>query len=226
MSVSISKIITALLLIPALVCTGQEKTVAEKKDTVISFRPTGIRLGADMVGVIKTGITPGFSNQEIFADIDFHRYYLVAEAGRSSHELTISNGTYTNKGTYLRLGADVNFLVKDPDKNMFFLGFRYGRAIYDEQVTYLTESEFGDREKIAANSGVSSGWLELTTGLRIKVWKAFWMGYTGRIKFSPSTPEESPVAPYDIPGYGLTFKQPWWGFSYYLMFRIPLKKNS
>ena len=70
MSVSISKIITALLLISALICTGQEKTVAEKKDTVISFRPTGIRLGADLIGVIKTGITPGFSNQEIFADIE------------------------------------------------------------------------------------------------------------------------------------------------------------
>lgn len=201
---------------------GQDKKEL-KKDTIVSYRPTGIRFGTDVVGIVKTGITPGFSNQEFIADIDFYRYYLVAEAGRYSRDLTISNGDYSTKGSYLRIGADVNFLVKDPDRNMFFLGFRYGRATYDERVSYLTETEYGEQLKQSKNSGVSSGWAELTTGLRIKVWKALWMGYTGRLKFAPSTSDSSPVAPYDIPGYGLTFKKPWWGFSYYVMMRIPFQ---
>lgn len=204
--------------------SAQEKPKA-KRDSLVSFRPTGIRVGADLIGAIKTGITPGFSNQELFADIGFNRYYLVTEAGRYSRDLEIDKGNYSNNGVYLRIGADVNFLVKDPDKNLFFLGFRYGRARYDERVEYLTATEYGEQLKIAENNNVSSGWLELTTGLRVKIWKLLWAGYTGRIKFAASTPSNSPIAPYEIPGYGLTFKKPWWGFSYYLMIRIPLGKE-
>lgn len=222
MSVSTFKLTGLLLFISASLVLGQNKKEV-KQDSLISFRPTGIRLGTDLVGLIKTGVTPGFSNQEFIADIDFNRYYVVAEAGRSSRDLSISNGEYSNSGSYLRVGVDVNFLVKDPDKNMFFLGFRYGRARYDERVRYLTETEYGDQLKLSENSGVSSGWAELTTGLRIKVWRVLWMGYTGRLKFAPSTPGSSPIAPYDIPGYGLTFKKPWWGFSYYVMMRIPFQ---
>ena len=224
MSVSISKIFGVMLMLVAFTGSGQNKTIS-KRDSLISWRPTGIRVGADLVSAIKTGVKPGFSNQELFADIGFHRYYLVAEAGRYARDLAISNGSYSNNGAYLRIGADVNFLVKDPDKNLFFLGFRYGRARFDERVQYLSETEYGEQNKVAENINVSSGWVELTTGLRIKVWKLLWMGYTGRIKFSPSTPESSPVAPYDIPGYGLTFKKPWWGFSYYVMVRIPFGKD-
>lgn len=224
MSVSIFKATGIFLLLIAFSAAGQTKSVS-KKDTLVNWRPTGIRIGTDLAAAIKTGVSSGFSNQELFADIGFHRYYLVTEMGRYSRELEIDKGNYSNNGGYLRIGADVNFLVKDPDKNLFFLGFRYGRARYDERVQYLTATDYGEQLKIAENNNVSSGWLELTTGLRVKVWKLLWVGYTGRIKFAPSTPSNSPIAPYDIPGYGLTFKKPWWGFSYYVMFKIPFGKN-
>lgn len=216
-----------ILLLSCFSTFGQQQEKQRvKKDSTTSFLPTGVRIGTDMVGIIKTGVQEGFSNQEIFADVDFYRYYVVTELGRYSRNLEISNGQYQNNGTYLRIGADVNFLKKDPERNMFFLGFRYGRTNYNEAVTYLSKTEYGEQLKVAENTGVNSGWLELTTGLRVRIWKFIWMGYTGRLKFSPSTPKDSPIAPYDIPGYGLTFKKPWWGFSYYVMMRIPFQKDS
>lgn len=224
MSVSIFKILTLVFVLSSGIVSGQERSES-RTDSIARFKPTGIRIGADLAGIIKSNVTDGFSQKELIADVDFNRYFLVAEAGQYSKDLIISNGRYSNNGNYLRLGVDVNFLVKDPDRNMFFLGFRYGCARYDEQVVYLTKTDFGDQTKTSTNSGISAGWLELTTGLRVKIWKAMWMGYTGRLKFAASTPDDSPIAPYDIPGYGLTFKKPWWGFSYYVMIRIPFTKK-
>ena len=33
------------------------------------------------------------------------------------------------------------------------------------------------------DGGVNAHWIELTGGLRVKIWKAMWMGYTARFKF-------------------------------------------
>lgn len=199
---------------------------ASSQDSLRSFRPTGIRVGVETIGLIKSLAGSNSGGKELFADMDLGRYFLAVEAGESFRNLTIKDGTYSNEGRYLRLGADVNFLKKDPDRNMFFLGFRYGRAVYREQLDYVYNSGFGTVNMDVDQQQVKSGWLELTTGLRVRVVKFFWMGYTARLKFGSSVPDGSPIAPYEIPGYGLTFKKPWWGFSYYMMFRIPFRKDQ
>ena len=62
---------------------------------------------------------------------------------------------------------------------MFFFGIRYGHSNYDEQLRYtLATKEFGTIEKFVQNNNVNSGWLELVTGMRVKIKGAFWMGYT------------------------------------------------
>ncbi|MFM7329926.1 MAG: DUF6048 family protein [Bacteroidota bacterium] len=202
------------------------QSVKEAPDTIRTPKFTGIRFGMETIGFIKSRTGGSFSGNEFMVDTDIGKYYLVTEFGNWSRNLSITDGSYTNDGRYVRVGVDVNFLKKDPDRNMFFLGARYGRAFYDERVTYLNKSEFGDQEKTAVNAGIRSGWVELTTGIRVKVWKIIWVGYTARMKFAPGVPSASPLAPYDIPGYGLTFKKPWWGFSYYLMVRVPFKKDK
>ena len=202
--------------------TGQEKAIPEKAavDTTRKL-PTGIRFAYDALGPLNAALGADTRAHEFAVDTDFGKYFLTAEFGTSKRSTTIPDGAYTNSGTYFRIGADVNFLRKDPDRNMFFLGARYGRAVYNETLSYLADTEFGPQTLSAENSRLQSGWLELTTGLKVRVFRIFWMGYTARMKFAPSTPDNSRLVPYDIPGYGLTFKKPWWGFSYYVMMRIP-----
>lgn len=212
-------LLNCVVMLMAVECLAQEKPAADS----IRKWPTGIRFGMDALGPLNKTLGSDISAKEFTVDTDFGRYYLTAEFGGSDRTTIIPGGSYSNSGSYLRIGADVNFLKKDPDRNMFFLGVRYGRAVYSETLTYLSESDYGAQILRAENSNLKSGWLELTTGLKVRVFRVFWMGYTARMKFAPSTPEESALAPYDIPGYGLTFKKPWWGFSYYLMMRIPFK---
>lgn len=226
MSRYISDGLIILLLGTVLPLMGQGKVLDTARVDTVRKLPTGIRFAYEAIGPGKTLAGSDIRATEFAFDTDFGKYYLTAEVGTSQRTMALSGGSYSNNGTYLRIGADVNFLRKDPDRNMFFLGARYARATYDEQVSYLSTTEFGEQLRNVSNKNVSAGWLELTAGLKVRVWKIFWMGYTARMKFAPSTPSDSPIIPYEIPGYGLTFKKPWWGFSYYLMVRIPFKKAT
>jgi hypothetical protein len=75
------------------------------------------------------------------------------------------------------------------------------------------------------NPDVNAHWYELTAGIRVKMWKFFWMGYTGRFKFGLSTNATGNMIPSDVPGYGRTDREQTWGFNYQLIFRIPIRKS-
>lgn len=198
----------------------------EKMDTTRgSFKPTGIRIGGDVVGLIKGIVVNDFKGWEVNADVDFRNYYLTVEKGYWQREVILKNGVYTNDGNYWRFGTDINMLKKDPVKNMYFFGFRIGHSNYNEQLTYIvTAKQFGTETITIENKHLTSNWFELTTGMKVKIYKGLWLGYTARLKLFPGLDKSPQLQSYDIPGYGLTFKKPWWGINYYVMFRIPLRK--
>ena len=139
---------------------------------------------------------------------------------------SVIRGNYSNDGTYWRVGVDVNLLVKDPDRNMLFFGARYGKANFSQDLTVLAWNEFTNSlENLEYHNGsVNAHWIELTGGLRVKIWKAIWMGYTARFKFGLSTDDTENIIPSDVPGYGRTNKDSYWGFNYQIFVRIPVRK--
>lgn len=197
-----------------------------KIDTIRNkFFPTGIRFGTDMIHLVKTQTQNNFHGWEIEADIDFNRYYIALEYGRLGRNLNSDSAAYANQGTFWRAGIDVNFLTNDPDRNMFFLGARYGRSMFSESMTMQAyDPIWGSQTGSFYHSSVNAWWLELTTGLRVKLWKIFWLGYTGRLKFALSADGTEEMLPHDVPGFGRTDKETTWGFNYYLMIRIPIRK--
>src|SRR5688572_24458247 len=96
------------------------------------YLPTGIRAGFDLLAYGKTQFQDDFNGWEVEGDIDFDRYYLVMEYGSWGRTLNADSTRYQNDGTYWRVGVDVNFLTKDPDRNNFFLGARIGRSVFTE----------------------------------------------------------------------------------------------
>lgn len=212
---------------------GQKKT--DPADTLLyKYLPTGLRIGTDVLSIAKSNLDPTVKLWEVNADLDFNRYYLAVDYGSWAKQLTIdnattkNNGNYNNNGTYFRVGADINFLLKDPDHNMFFLGFRLGQATFDHTLKYSLDYTgpytIGSIAKTVSALGVAAGWTEITTGLRVKIWSGFWMGCTARLKFSPSYKGSPNLVPYDIPGYGLYEQSTYWGFNYQLFWRFPVRK--
>ena len=194
------------------------------------FIPTGVRVGIDAIAAVKSRVTTNWTGWEVNADIDFWRYFLAVEVGNWSRNEMLTNGRYTNTGTYYRVGADVNFMMKERQKNMFFLGFRYGVSNFDETVAFNYQDPTnvigyrGTYQITTGHTGLSAHWFELTTGLRARIWGPFWTGYTARLKFAPSYSTGSNFHAFDIPGYGIAEKATTWGINYQLMFRIPLPK--
>jgi hypothetical protein len=165
---------------------------------------------------------------EVNADVDFYRYYFTVDYGNWSRRDSLANGHYQNNGHYFRAGVDINFLLKDPDRNMFFIGMRYGRSGFNETLDYsYPDAHFGIISKTISESGLQGHWAELTTGIRVKIWTGFWMGYTARLKFAPGVSGgDGQLVHYDIPGYGLAEKTTYWGFNYQLFWRIPLRRMT
>jgi hypothetical protein len=132
---------------------------------------------------------------------------------------------YANDGNYYRIGIDVNFLYKDPVKNMFFLGSRFGHSSYSDFVSYSnTPPEYKNSINVQ-NPNVIGTWVEFTAGLKVRVWKFFWLGATARFKFGLDLDGNGNLRSYEVPGFGRNISPTAWGFSYYVLFRIPLKPD-
>jgi len=219
--------ISLLSLLSTLAFSQESDSV--RADSVIkhSFIPTGIRVGTDLISIFKTQFKDGFSAWEVNADVDFHRYYLAIDYGAGSRTFLSDSGNYSNDGTYWRVGVDVNFLLKDPDRNMVFFGARYGKANFSQDLTVVAWNQFTrEIENLEYHNGsVNAHWIELTGGLRVKIWKALWMGYTARFKFGLKSDDTENIIPSDVPGYGRTNKDSYWGFNYQIFVRIPVRKT-
>ncbi|HEX6227139.1 MAG TPA: DUF6048 family protein [Chryseolinea sp.] len=214
-----------------MVATG---VIAQERDSVrvdslakISFIPTGIRVGTDLISLGKTQFQEDFKGWEVNADVDFYRYFLALDYGGGSRTFNSDSGNYSNDGTYWRVGIDVNFLLKDPDRNMFFLGARYGRSNFSQDLTVYAHNQFTDTFELLtyADKGVNAHWYELTGGLRVKIWKMIWMGYTARFKFGLKYEDTEKIIPAEVPGYGQNYKDSYWGFNYQIFVRIPVRKQ-
>ena len=192
------------------------------------YLPTGIRIGTDVLAIARSQYDKTFTGWEVNTDVDFNRFYLTVDYGYWARKFSTTADRYNNDGTYFRIGADVNFLTKDPDKNMFFLGLRYGHSTFTEHLTIQrTDSLWnGVINNAYVNNSIHGNWLELTTGLRVKIWKMLWMGYTARFKFYLRTDENGDLLPHDVPGYGRTDKDSAWWFNYQILIRIPVRKQN
>jgi hypothetical protein len=192
------------------------------------FLPTGIRIGTDVISIVKSRIQNTFSGREFNADIDFNRYLLAIDYGNWGRSFISSNSTYTNDGRYWRVGAEANFLTRDPERNVFFLGLRYARSNYSESMSVIsTDRNYGDLTRTFTSNDMKARWFELNAGLKVKIWKIIWMGYTGRLKFGLKKDDaQSDMLTHDVPGYGRTDRETAWGFTYHLYVRIPFRPTT
>ena len=219
-------------LLLAVLCTSAVFVHAQQDiDTIAidtiknKYLPTGVRVGFDALSFAQSRFQNNFNGWELAGDIDFNRYFLMLEYGGSARNLRSDSASYANDGSYWRVGIDLNFLTTDPDRNVFFLGVRYGQSQFAESMSVFTyDPIWGYLSDNFYHSGVKASWVELTTGLRVKIWRMLWLGYTGRLKFGLSTKDSREMLSYDVPGFGRTDKETTWGFNYYVMVRLPLRK--
>ncbi len=190
------------------------------------FIPTGVRIGLDAISLGQVFGSSDIKQWKLAADVDFYRYFLNFEFGTFERQWNTSSSVYNNEGTYFKIGPDINLLHRDPDQSALFFGIRYAISNYKDEISFTTNNDFwGNSTAFEENRDLTSSWFEMTTGLKVKLYKWVWSGYTARFKFRVNeTYSANDLVPHWIPGYGLAQEESQWGFEYYLIFRIPFKQ--
>jgi hypothetical protein len=125
------------------------------------------------------------------------------------------------------VGADVNFIHNDKSGNVAFFGLRYGRSIFSEELqSVVNDPVWGHAIVSDTNTAVPAGWVEMVGGIKVRIFKIVWLGYTARYKFFLRTKNTSSMEPHDVPGYGRTDGNTSWGFNYQVLVNLPLRKKK
>lgn len=186
-----------------------------------------LNAGTDVISGAKTVLRDDLDWLNFFASAEFYRFSVHVEYGRESR--TIDNGVdvYTTAGSYYRFGPDFNFLFRDPDKSALFLGARYAVNSFSDELNYVNPSPvWGDQRLFLENENLSADWIELTAGIKVKLFQTVWLGYTGRFKVGVDTFEDRALVPSYIPGYGRADKRSTWEFNYWIIVRLPFRDKT
>jgi len=226
------KLFFSFLILAAVDAAAQKK--GGVPDTTKSYVPTGFRVGTDLI-LLGKSYAKYLRGWELNLDTDFWRYNFAVDYGFSANHFPLANkagAVYSNSGHYVRVGADVNFLLKDPDRNRLFIGIRYARGRFGEGVAFADSVKGRGRFPDALyhyslhNDKLQARWFELVTGISLKVWKGLWMGYTARMKFAAKVSGDGVFSTFEIPGYGLKTPSIYWGFNYQVFWRFSWKKTG
>lgn len=195
------------------------------------YIPTAIKLGIDPAALGYLIFSEKRAGFEAEADIDIDRFFLTANYGVSSYKLNEPIYAYDNQGTYLRIGPDINFMHKDPHLNVAFFGFRYAMSSFSDKLDYDTKAEIqsdigwpSTRETIS-NDNAKASWYELVTGLKIRVVKQLYLGFTLRFKLLMKVKQVESLRPYYIPGFGKNINTSSFAFNFFVSYRLPFRKK-
>ncbi|MEQ8712606.1 MAG: DUF6048 family protein [Cyclobacteriaceae bacterium] len=188
------------------------------------FRPSFIRFGTDLYSLGNTIVENGERTFEVQGDIDFHRYFAALEWGFQDTDLSGSNFKYSGTGSYYRVGIDMNLTQFNPDRNTIFLGMRYARSRFQETLNYdASDSVWQDVQLEESHEGMSSRWLEITGGMKVRVWQNLSVGYIIRYKVFRKLNGVPELDNYIVPGYGLARKNTNIGFGFYVHYRLAFR---
>ncbi len=187
----------------------------------------GLMVTVNIMDGIANIFGQSYGNYEVAAELDLHnRFFPIWEIGIGYANNTPEemNFTYRNKPSlYNRVGLNYNFSYNKEDMSFFYIGVRYGFSFFTYDIDNITIDNpyWGEYEKLSISGEKSyAHWGEALGGLRVQVYKNFYMGWTARYRFLFSDKKSKNSAPWYIPGFG-TENSPF-GFTYTLGYRFSL----
>ncbi len=197
------------------------------------YAPSALRIGADPGTLMYTVFSEKRGFFELESDVDIDKFFLVANYGLSSYDLNEDTYSYSNNGTYFRIGADINLMNKDPNLNIAFFGIRYAASRFNDKLNYNTktmihpDTGWPSTWEESSNDNVRARWFELVSGMKIRVVKQLYFGFTIRYKIFKNVSPVDELRPYYIPGFGknIVSSNSAFGFNYYVSYRLPFRKK-
>ncbi len=195
------------------------------------WRYEGPRFGVDVsrffMPLIQKATKGGF---EIQADYPYKgNWFPTVEAGYQSVDDQKDSFHYTNKGSYARIGVDVNINKFESlsDNDLVFVGLRYGYSLFAQETLSSSYTNYwGSIQNSYPKNYLSAHWGELVFGLKGELMKNLFLGWTVRAKIPIATTKDPHVTPYVIPGLGYMNSDVPFDFSFTVSYRLPLIRTK
>lgn len=202
----------------------QKKIKPKRTDNYIRMK--GIRLGADITRPFQDLWTKGNRyGTEFSADMElWPNLFPVFESGFDVMKINTSYIDYKSSGSYSRIGMDYNFLQAENknDKNIFYVGLRYGFVLARQQVnSYTIDSYWTPTTGRFSNQNYFAHWGEFLVGIKGEIVHNFYMGWTIRGKIKLNNKDLGMPPTYFIPGYGKAEKGFNMDFTYSVYYNLP-----
>ena len=194
----------------------------------------GAYINVDIFNPIATLFNGGRFEFVVSFDVSlWQRLFPAVEYGMMFMNHDYGTHKYKSDGLFVKLGANYNFLNYRPDRkkdHVFGVGVRYGFSNVNYTLSdallenlYWKESTYMTNEK----RNVNVGWLEFVIGVRVQVYKSFFMGVNLQVKAFPHFYKKEIDYPVYIPGFGAYNKtNATFGLEYILSYQIPYKKKQ
>lgn len=168
---------------------------------------------------------------EFAAEINlYNRFIPVVEVGLGQANNTPEGNNYTYRSPvspYFRIGMNYNFMFKSDPDYLIMAGVRYGISPFSFSVTNVTQDGgYWDQplEYDIPSQHVTAGYVQALVGLRVKVWKSLYMGWS--VNFHKLLHESKTTygQPWYIPGLGTRNSS--LGAAFSITYTIPLSKKE
>ena len=234
-----------LLLMPfAVLCAQESNHVALDSTMVISAEPQpktsvvkqkapvyqATFLSLDIFDPIATAFT-GHFEVSVAADVSlWHRLFPTIELGVMAYNEQQDLYKYTTAGGFVKVGANYNFLNYKPDRkrdHAVFAGVRYGYSFTSYQLSdaQLSNGYWQETGTYATQGQMAHfGWVEFQMGVRVQVYKQFFMGLALEVKTFGHYYQNEANYPTYIAGFGSDAKATNFGLLYHLTYQFPTKK--
>lgn len=224
---SISGYIISTLLLLWLLPSLHGQDTHGTHDTLRTYGP---RIGINLAPFVGYFTDPRIIGAEASLDFElFHNIYPVFELGYSDLADSLDEVSYHSTGGYARLGIDYNLLnLGDRSQHhAITVGLRYGTSIFRHKAENIrVESNYwGDFLLESYENNLNGHWIELVGGLSAELAKNFFLGWSVRYKILINPDMDPQMVPLLVPGYGDGSMNRVFGFTYSVMYKIPLLKK-
>ena len=202
----------------------QKKYKPKRTDNYIRMK--GIRVGSDISRPFQDFWTKGNRyGSEFSFDMElWPNLFPVFESGFDVMKIKSDHVDFRSSGSYSRLGIDYNILQAENknDKNILFLGLRYGFVLGRQQVnSYLIDSYWMPTTGRFGNQNFFAHWGEFLIGIKGEIVRNFYMGWTIRGKIKLNNKDLGMPPTFFIPGYGRAEKGFNADFTYSVYYNLP-----
>ncbi len=187
----------------------------------------GVYLNLDIFNPVAAAWRDGRFETSLTIDVDlWHRLFPVAEVGVMTANIKEELYNYETTGLFAKLGANYNFINFKSDRrydHTFYAGARYGYSYtkYSLKDAAIENTYWNETGKYSNQNQIANfGWFEVVLGVRVQVYKNFFMSVAMQVKTFGHFYEDSVSYPTYISGYGKYGEDVNFGLNYSLSYRF------